>query len=604
MVLIEACRAALDPCSPRAWTWARACRCPTRRSGRAYLAALDAPRAQPAVRFACAWLRGTRLGPLGARPAARARRVRCDSATACRLGEFHREINSVSVRAGRPRRRGDGASTAAAPAFVFTEERLRDEVAPACAAIAVQGTSAADIGGRMLPPRLSTSRCNLRILTGNAATPCNYRPRKRPCATAATARPSQTAMDLLMRYGEALGAERLVETHNVCGTVSATTPFMRDFALPSERRAWTRCSPSSASTATRWWRFPRSAPSPATCSSASTRRSRSSMGVSEEIVQFYRQERGDFGRRWACRLMNTCTPYQVGNMPDARRTLRLDGIVGRRLLQLGAGRAHQHRGPREHRRRDAHRPDPVLGLPPRREPPRHPPESSSTSTVDDVEDWGLLGYCIGELVQERVPVIDGRPPRAQPAAAEALRRCRFLVGRRRDVPPGRHHAGGADAARRPSAATAARDASRYGAARAPRAPTRTLNATGTRHDVDYVMLGCPHYTHRADLGGRAADRGPQGARQQRAVDLHAARDQGTGRPQRLHQDHRGRRRHVMTDSCSAMSRACRRARRSRRSTRPSRRTTCRRSWACRPGSAPRPSASMRPAPAAGTGGYA
>ena len=34
-----------------------------------------------------------------------------------------------------------------------------------------------------------------------------------------------------MRYGEALGAERLVETRNVAGTVSATTPFMRDFAL-------------------------------------------------------------------------------------------------------------------------------------------------------------------------------------------------------------------------------------------------------------------------------------------------------------------------------------------------------------------------------------
>ena len=39
------------------------------------------------------------------------------------------------------------------------------------------------------------------------------------------------AMDLLIRYGEALGAESLVETRNVCGTVTATTPFMRDFAM-------------------------------------------------------------------------------------------------------------------------------------------------------------------------------------------------------------------------------------------------------------------------------------------------------------------------------------------------------------------------------------
>ena len=40
----------------------------------------------------------------------------------------------------------------------------------------------------------------------------------------------QRAMDLLMRYGDALGAERLIDTRNVCGTISATTPFMRQFA--------------------------------------------------------------------------------------------------------------------------------------------------------------------------------------------------------------------------------------------------------------------------------------------------------------------------------------------------------------------------------------
>ena len=39
------------------------------------------------------------------------------------------------------------------------------------------------------------------------------------------------AMDLLIRYGNALGAADFVETRNVCGTVTATTPFMRDFAM-------------------------------------------------------------------------------------------------------------------------------------------------------------------------------------------------------------------------------------------------------------------------------------------------------------------------------------------------------------------------------------
>jgi hypothetical protein len=36
------------------------------------------------------------------------------------------------------------------------------------------------------------------------------------------------AMELLVRYGEALGAERLVETRNVAGTW-ATSRFMKDY---------------------------------------------------------------------------------------------------------------------------------------------------------------------------------------------------------------------------------------------------------------------------------------------------------------------------------------------------------------------------------------
>ena len=38
------------------------------------------------------------------------------------------------------------------------------------------------------------------------------------------------AMDLLVRYGEALGAERLVPVNNVCGTFVAAGPMIREFA--------------------------------------------------------------------------------------------------------------------------------------------------------------------------------------------------------------------------------------------------------------------------------------------------------------------------------------------------------------------------------------
>ena len=40
----------------------------------------------------------------------------------------------------------------------------------------------------------------------------------------------QKAMNLLVRYGDALGAERLVPTNNVCGTFVAAGPMIREFA--------------------------------------------------------------------------------------------------------------------------------------------------------------------------------------------------------------------------------------------------------------------------------------------------------------------------------------------------------------------------------------
>ena len=79
----------------------------------------------------------------------------------------------------------------------------------------------------------------------------------------------QKAMDLLIRYGEALGAERLVETHNVCATITSTTPFQRDFAM--ERGGGMDSVFSEFSLDSRKWsRSPASRPSPATCNSAST----------------------------------------------------------------------------------------------------------------------------------------------------------------------------------------------------------------------------------------------------------------------------------------------------------------------------------------------
>jgi IclR family transcriptional regulator, positive regulator for flagellar biogenesis len=146
MVLVEACRARSTMLTARLDVGSRV-PLPNSALGRAYLGALDAAtRTQliDSLRLA----RGSdwqSLEPgLQRALAEHARTGLCLSA-----GEFHREINSVSVALVGPR--GEVmAFNCGGPAFVFTEERLHNDVAPAL--IEMARAIAADIGGRAALP--------------------------------------------------------------------------------------------------------------------------------------------------------------------------------------------------------------------------------------------------------------------------------------------------------------------------------------------------------------------------------------------------------------------------------------------------------------------
>ena len=147
MVLIEACRPRSSILSPRLDVGSRA-PMPNSALGRAYLSALDdTQRAQlvDSLRL----LRGPEwdsVGPAMERAIGDAKRLGyCLS-----LGEFHHEINSVSVPLVGP---GEDvmALNCGGAAYVFTEERLRQEFAPRLRAIAQE--IARDIGGYVPPTR-------------------------------------------------------------------------------------------------------------------------------------------------------------------------------------------------------------------------------------------------------------------------------------------------------------------------------------------------------------------------------------------------------------------------------------------------------------------
>ncbi len=111
--------------------------------------------------------------------------------------------------------------------------------------------------------------------------------------------------------------------------------------------------------------------------------------------------------------------------------------------------------------------------------------------VESLMDWGMLGYYVGDVVGERIPVLVGKYGSAGSHPAQALRCGGGLVWRRRDVSHRGCDARGANlrSGRRPEAQCSTTFT--YGKAEQRRI-YETLNARGQDTNVDYVMLGCPH----------------------------------------------------------------------------------------------------------------
>ncbi|MCX7962818.1 MAG: aconitase X catalytic domain-containing protein [Burkholderiales bacterium] len=357
------------------------------------------------------------------------------------------------------------------------------------------------------------------------------------------------AMDLLVRYGEALGAERLVETNNVCGTIGATTPFMRDFAarhggLDAVFSEFNLDSPEVV-------KVPRARTFTCHLQQGMDPDHAAAMGLGTEMVQLFR--RGEaFAAALGVELANTCTPYQVGNLPrrgehcawmESSAVVFCNSVLGARTNTEG----RESTGAAMLTGRI-----PYWGL--------HIPENRrGTHLVEveaepaDVADWGLFGYYVGEVVQDRIPVIVGvgAPPdlaRLKHFGAAASTsggiELYHIVGVTPEAPTREAAFGGA----RPAATL------RYGRAERRLAYER-VNATARRREIQFVMLGCPHYSLeqlrevcRLLAGRRVHPDVELWIFAPRAIRALAVRE-GIAK---IIEDAGGR---LMSDTCSAMSRA-------------------------------------------------
>jgi predicted aconitase len=297
----------------------------------------------------------------------------------------------------------------------------------------------------------------------------------------------QKAMELLVKYGDALGAEKLIDTNNVCVSISAGayTPIKPSATVSDVDAALSRMYLDSEEP----FEIPKA--------KVYTCRLIREMDPDNWKIQGITPERHEIGllsekvcARIGMQLMHTCAPYLVGNVPvvgehcawiESSAVIYCNSVLGGRtnIEGMESATASMLVGK-----------TPYWGY--------HLDENRwGTHLVeveyqpDSVMDWGLLGYYVGEIVQENVPVING-------------------VVRAPNLARMKHH--GAAAASSggvelyhvvgftPEAATLKQAFGKnkpkmtlkYGKAERKIAYDNLTSTNDSK--VDFVMLGCPHYS--------------------------------------------------------------------------------------------------------------
>ncbi len=341
------------------------------------------------------------------------------------------------------------------------------------------------------------------------------------------------AMELLVRYGEALGAERFVEVRNVATVTTVTNPIVRKVALEHGMDGvFSRFNlDSDEIVATPTFEA-------ATCQliHGIYRAEAREFGVAEDAVRLHDESELFFGRR-GVQMLSTCTPYQVGNVPtlgehcawmESSAVVYCNSVLGGRTNTEGrestsaaavTGRI------------------PYWGL--------HQPENRfgdlvfrAEIEIESMRDWGLFGYHVGQIAEDGVPVLEGvrstpNLPRLKHFGASAASSGGVELFHIPGVTP---EAQSVEQALRPGAAPQTHV---YGAAERRLAYERT-QLRRLRSERRFRDARMPARFDRAGLGGGAVARRQARQHKRQSVDPRAARNQGGRRPQRLHRDDRKR----------------------------------------------------------------
>ncbi|WP_236794884.1 aconitase X catalytic domain-containing protein [Amycolatopsis sp. GM8] len=293
------------------------------------------------------------------------------------------------------------------------------------------------------------------------------------------------AMDLLVRYGEALDCERLCDTRNVAGTMTQPSPAKAKLVA---EYGWDKAYAVINLDSDEEFEVP--GMKVPTCQ-LQHGFSDDSVGIApypKQYVELQSDAESFYGRK-GVNILATCTPYQVGNLPvrgehiawmESSAVVYANSVLGARTnceggASTGAasvtGKIPCWGNHHEENRRGTHLID--VRVP-----------------VKSFLDWGMLGYFAGDLVQEERPVIVG--DFGQPELVDLKH---FGAAAASSGGVEMYHIPGVT----PEAPTVE---AAFGSAKLPesvhygqaerRRMYELLNSQGDNTAVDFVLLGCPH----------------------------------------------------------------------------------------------------------------
>jgi predicted aconitase len=297
----------------------------------------------------------------------------------------------------------------------------------------------------------------------------------------------QKAMELLVRYGEALNCERFVDTNNVAGVPGTSNLFLEKYyTQPGDRYnvIYSLFDLDSDEVI----EVPRISVNSCHLQGGADPEQWQTLGMSPEFLRIS-QAGEKSAASHGIKILKTCTPYLAGNVPkkgdhcawmESSAVVYCNSVLGARTNTEGrestsaamiTGKIPDWGFHRDEFRFASHRVN--VEVP-----------------VESLMDWGMLGYYTGEVIGERIPVLTGQYGKPDlvrhkhfgaAAASSGGVEMYHLVGVTPEAPT-------LEAALGPNTPI---ETFHYGKAERRRTYD-TLNGRASDPNVDYVMLGCPH----------------------------------------------------------------------------------------------------------------